>query len=64
MMTGFAIGGVPPIGHAQPLETYLDEDLLQYPQVWAAAGNPNAVFELTSSDLTEITRGRIVRVKP
>jgi prolyl-tRNA editing enzyme YbaK/EbsC (Cys-tRNA(Pro) deacylase) len=64
MMTGFAIGGVPPIGHAQPLETYLDEDLLQYPIVWAAAGTPNAVFELVSSDLVKITHGRIVRVKP
>jgi prolyl-tRNA editing enzyme YbaK/EbsC (Cys-tRNA(Pro) deacylase) len=63
-MTGFAIGGVPPIGHAQPLETYIDEDLLQYPKVWAAAGTPNAVFELMSSDLFKITHGKIVRVKP
>jgi prolyl-tRNA editing enzyme YbaK/EbsC (Cys-tRNA(Pro) deacylase) len=64
MTTGFAIGGVPPIGHPQPLETYLDEDLLQYPNVWAAAGTPNAVFTLTSSDLVKITHGQIVRVKP
>jgi prolyl-tRNA editing enzyme YbaK/EbsC (Cys-tRNA(Pro) deacylase) len=64
MTTGFAIGGVPPIGHPQPLETYLDEDLLQYPIVWAAAGTPNAVFELTSCDLVKITHGQIVRVKP
>jgi prolyl-tRNA editing enzyme YbaK/EbsC (Cys-tRNA(Pro) deacylase) len=62
--TGFAIGGVPPIGHTQSLETYIDEDLLQYGDVWAAAGTPNAVFQLLSSDLEEITGGRIVRVKP
>jgi prolyl-tRNA editing enzyme YbaK/EbsC (Cys-tRNA(Pro) deacylase) len=62
--TGFAIGGVPPIGHTQSLETYIDEDLLQYGDVWAAAGTPNAVFQLSSSDLEEITGGRIVRVKP
>jgi len=61
--TGFAIGGVPPIGHVQPLETYLDEDLLQYEIIWAAAGTPNAVFELTPSILLKMTRGKVVRVK-
>src|SRR5512135_2992485 len=49
--TGFAIGGVPPIGHTHQLETFIDEDLLKYTSVWAAAGTPNAVFELPSSDL-------------
>jgi prolyl-tRNA editing enzyme YbaK/EbsC (Cys-tRNA(Pro) deacylase) len=63
-MTGFAIGGVPPVGHAKPLETYIDEDLLQYSSVWAAAGTPNAVFELTSSALVQITNAKIARVKP
>jgi prolyl-tRNA editing enzyme YbaK/EbsC (Cys-tRNA(Pro) deacylase) len=62
-MTGFAIGGVPPVGHTKPLETYIDEDLLQYAEVWAAAGTPNAVFQLRSSDLVKITSGKIVRVK-
>ena len=61
--TGFAIGGVPPVGHAEPLETYIDEDLLQYKDVWAAAGTPNAVFQLPSSDLVKITSGKIMRVK-
>jgi len=61
--TGYAIGGVPPIGHIQPLETFIDEDLLSYPRVWAAAGTPNAVFELSSSDLVQITQGKIKRVK-
>jgi prolyl-tRNA editing enzyme YbaK/EbsC (Cys-tRNA(Pro) deacylase) len=63
-VTGFAIGGVPPVGHAQALETYIDEDLLQYEKVWAAAGTPNAVFELPSANLVKITLGKIVRVKP
>jgi prolyl-tRNA editing enzyme YbaK/EbsC (Cys-tRNA(Pro) deacylase) len=63
-VTGYAIGGVPPVGHVQSLETYIDEDLLQYPDVWAAAGTPNAVFQLPSSDLVKITKGKIVRVKP
>jgi len=61
--TGFAIGGVPPVGHAQPVKTYIDEDLMQYPVVWAAAGTPNAVFELSFSDLVKITQGKVVRVK-
>lgn len=61
--TGFAIGGVPPLGHTQQLETYLDEDLLQYSTIWAAAGTPNAIFELTPADLQKMTGGKVVRVK-
>jgi prolyl-tRNA editing enzyme YbaK/EbsC (Cys-tRNA(Pro) deacylase) len=44
--TGFAIGGIPPLGHPQHIRTYMDEDLLQYETVWAAAGTPNAVFSV------------------
>ncbi len=62
-VTGFAIGGVPPIGHAQPMETYIDEDFLQYPTVWAAAGTPNAIFELKTEDLQRMTGGKIVSIK-
>ena len=62
-VTGYAIGGVPPIAHAQPMETYLDEDLLQYDVIWAAAGTPKAVFELTPADLQKMTAGRVVQVK-
>lgn len=62
-VTGFAIGGVPPIGHAQKMETYLDEDFLQYQTVWAAAGTPNAIFELKTADLQKMTGARVVRVK-
>ena len=62
-VTGFAIGGVPPIGHAQKMETYLDEDFLQYPTIWAAAGTPNAIFEIATDDLQKMTGGKVVRVK-
>ena len=62
-VTGFAIGGVPPIGHAEKMETYLDEDFLQYPTIWAAAGTPNAIFELKTEDLQKMTGGRVVMVK-
>jgi len=62
-VTGFAIGGVPPFAHNEPMETYLDEELMQYESIWAAAGTPNAVFELTPSDLKRMTGGRVAAVK-
>jgi prolyl-tRNA editing enzyme YbaK/EbsC (Cys-tRNA(Pro) deacylase) len=62
-VTGFAIGGVPPIGHNLPMETYLDEDFLPYRTIWAAAGTPNAIFELIIDDLQKMTGGTIVQVK-
>jgi len=62
-MTGFAIGGVPPLGHAQQIETYLDEDLMQYATIWAAAGTPNAIFELTPAQLQQMTNGKVTGVK-
>ena len=62
-VTGFAIGGIPPVGHLQRMETYLDEDFLQYETIWAAAGTPNAIFELKTSDLQKMTGGKVVRVK-
>ena len=61
--TGFAIGGVPPIGHKEPLDALIDEDLLQHDQLWAAAGTPHAVFALTPDELLKITAGRVVDVK-
>lgn len=61
--TGFVIGGVAPLGHRQPLETYIDEDLLQYGVIWAAAGNPFAVFQLTPQDLIAMTGGQVIPVK-
>ena len=61
--TGFTIGGVPPIAHRERLETIIDEDLLQFEEIWAAAGTPNAVFRLSPADLTKMTDGRITSVK-
>jgi Cys-tRNA(Pro) deacylase len=61
--TGFAIGGVPPLGHPRPLKTYIDEDLLKNDEIWAAAGSPNAMFRLTPKDLQKITAGEIISVK-
>jgi prolyl-tRNA editing enzyme YbaK/EbsC (Cys-tRNA(Pro) deacylase) len=61
--TGFAIGGVPPVGHIKPITTYIDEDLMQYDEIWAAAGTPNSVFKLTPSILADMTKGRIIKVK-
>lgn len=55
--TGFAIGGVPPVGHTQALSTYIDDDLFRYAEIWAAAGTPHAVFRLSPADLLRITGG-------
>lgn len=61
--TGYSIGGVPPLGHASKLITFIDEDLLQYDQVWAAAGTPHAVFPLTPAALLEFTGGQVMAVR-
>ena len=61
--TGFSIGGVPPVGHTNPIKTWLDEDLLQWDVIWAAAGTPHAVFELRPEDLQKLTHGEIGRIK-
>ena len=58
--TGFAIGGVAPIGHIGPVTVLIDSDLCRFSEIWAAAGSPNAVFRLTPADLTRITEGSIV----
>lgn len=60
--TGFGIGGVPPVGHTEPLQTFIDEDLLQYPEIWAAAGTPHAVFRLTPADLVKMSSGQVVKI--
>ena len=61
--TGFAIGGVPPVGHAKPPITLIDEDLHKFETIWAAAGTPNAVFKLTPAELVELTQGRLAAIK-
>jgi prolyl-tRNA editing enzyme YbaK/EbsC (Cys-tRNA(Pro) deacylase) len=60
--TGFAIGGVAPIGHSRPVLTLIDEHLLRFEEIWAAAGHPNTVFRLTPEDLVTMTGGRVVVV--
>jgi prolyl-tRNA editing enzyme YbaK/EbsC (Cys-tRNA(Pro) deacylase) len=60
--TGYAIGGVPPMAHTAPIDTYIDTDLMDFEDVWAAAGSPHAIFKLKSSDLPRLTGGRIIAV--
>jgi Cys-tRNA(Pro) deacylase len=57
--TGFAIGGVAPVGHSQPLSVYMDESLLQHEEVWAAAGTPRSVFRITPQDLQQMTKAKV-----
>jgi prolyl-tRNA editing enzyme YbaK/EbsC (Cys-tRNA(Pro) deacylase) len=62
-ITGFAIGGIPPVGHKTPLKTYMDTDLLQYEVIWAAAGTPNAVFPIAPRELLALSQAVEVEVK-
>jgi prolyl-tRNA editing enzyme YbaK/EbsC (Cys-tRNA(Pro) deacylase) len=62
-VTGFAIGGIPPVGHKQAIDTYIDEDLLRLTELWAAAGTPHAVFNFQSSQIESLTGGKVIRVK-
>jgi prolyl-tRNA editing enzyme YbaK/EbsC (Cys-tRNA(Pro) deacylase) len=61
-VTGFAIGGIPPFGHAQPLPTWIDRDLLKFETVWAAAGSPEAVFEVDPRRLAEVVGATVIGV--
>ncbi len=60
--SGYAIGGVPPVGLRSPLLTYIDQDLMQYGEIWAAAGNPHAVFKLTPEEMVKMTGGMVISV--
>lgn len=60
--TGFAIGGVPPVGHLKKPLAFIDADLFQHGEIWAAAGTPHAVFRLTPDSLVKITRAEVVKV--
>ncbi len=60
--TGFAIGGIPPVGHVKEIETFIDRDLLALDEIWAAAGTPRAVFRLTGADLLKATGGKVITV--
>jgi prolyl-tRNA editing enzyme YbaK/EbsC (Cys-tRNA(Pro) deacylase) len=61
--TGFAIGGIPPVGLANQMSTFIDQDLLAYQSVWAAAGTPHAVFELDPAFLERMTGGTVTNIK-
>lgn len=62
-VTGFAIGGIPPLGHKQTIShVFIDQDLLQFSDVWAAAGTPNSLFNIASKDLVTVTSGRIISI--
>jgi len=60
--TGFAIGGVPPIGHARPVVAVVDDALLAHAQIWAAAGHPHAVFSLSPEELVRMTGGKVAKI--
>jgi prolyl-tRNA editing enzyme YbaK/EbsC (Cys-tRNA(Pro) deacylase) len=62
-LTGFPIGGVAPVGHTTRPRVLIDRDLLQYEEIWAAAGTPNAVFRTTPEELVRITEGEVVDVR-
>ena len=61
--TGFAIGGVPPFGHTNPMTIYIDEDLFQFDVVWAAAGTPHTVFAIPPGQLRDSTNGTVTDLK-
>jgi prolyl-tRNA editing enzyme YbaK/EbsC (Cys-tRNA(Pro) deacylase) len=58
-VTGFAIGGVAPVGHPAPLRTLIDPDLLAYGEVWCAGGTPNTLFAIAPAELVRVTGGTI-----
>jgi prolyl-tRNA editing enzyme YbaK/EbsC (Cys-tRNA(Pro) deacylase) len=61
-VTGYAIGGIPPVGHAQKLDTIVDAHLMTLDGLWAAAGHPNSLFALTPDELARMTGGRVAEV--
>ena len=61
-VTGYAIGGIPPVGHVQKLDTIIDAHLLALEGLWAAAGHPNSLFALTPDELVRMTGGRVAEV--
>ncbi len=59
-VTGYAIGGIPPVGHPHPVRTVMDEDLLRFETVWAAAGHPHAVFPIAPAELAKATGAQVL----
>lgn len=63
-ITGYAIGGIPPIGHATQVDAHIDPDLLTFDEVWAAAGTPSAVFPVNPRQLQKATGARLLKMTP
>lgn len=61
-VTGYAIGGIPPLGHVTPMRVFMDEDLMAFDVVWAAAGTPRAIFAVAPGALADAISARIVKV--
>ncbi|MGE4298130.1 MAG: YbaK/EbsC family protein [Desulfovibrionaceae bacterium] len=61
-VTGYAIGGIPPVGHARDIRTFIDQDLWIYGELWAAAGTPYALFRLTPDELLAMTGGQVAEL--
>jgi prolyl-tRNA editing enzyme YbaK/EbsC (Cys-tRNA(Pro) deacylase) len=61
--TGYSIGGVPPFGHATDVPVFMDRDLLRYGVVWAAAGRPDSVFEISPQRLLELSQAEVADLK-
>jgi prolyl-tRNA editing enzyme YbaK/EbsC (Cys-tRNA(Pro) deacylase) len=61
--TGYAIGGVAPIGHSVPPRIFVDQDLRAHATLWASAGHPHAVFPVSPAELERLTRGTVTEVK-
>ena len=61
--TGFAIGGVPPLGHAAPLDVFMDADLFRFDRIWAAAGSPYSVFAIEPARLRDASGARVMELK-
>lgn len=61
-VSGFVIGGIPPLGHKNYMRTFMDKDLLKYKQIWASAGGTNSVFNIKTKELVELIRPEILEV--
>lgn len=62
--TGFSIGGIPPVGHKKSIKLiFIDKALMEFDDVWAAAGTPNTVFNIKSTDLVAMTNGTVISIK-
>jgi len=60
--TGFSIGGVAPLAHAEPPLTLIDRELFRFAEIWAAAGHPNGVFRLAPAELERLTAAPVCDV--